>query len=101
MTNNLENYATDKPTRDAWGQIQRSLKCCGIKNFQDWKNVTDVGPSDVPDSCCVTEGNGCGKGVLTGGERSVGSLLALSFTAHRHHHCLLSGQQDERAKTVC
>ena len=22
-------------------------------------------------------------------------------TAHRHHHCLLSGQQDERAKTVC
>ena len=43
MTNNLENYATDKPTRDAWGQIQRSLKCCGIKNFQDWKNVTDVG----------------------------------------------------------
>lgn len=70
MTNNLENYATDKPTRDAWGQIQRSLKCCGIKNFQDWKNVTDVGPSDVPDSCCVTEVNGCGKGVLSGGGES-------------------------------
>jgi len=70
MTNNLKDYSNDKPTQDAWGQIQRNLKCCGIKDFQDWANVTNVGPSDVPDSCCVTEVEGCGKGVLTGDAQS-------------------------------
>jgi len=64
MTNNLKDYATDKPTQDAWGQIQTNLKCCGITDFHDWKNVTNVGPNDVPDSCCVTEVAGCGKDVL-------------------------------------
>lgn len=65
MNNNLKDYSNDQPTKDAWGQIQRNLKCCGITNFHDWKNVTNVGPSDVPDSCCVTEVDGCGKGVLS------------------------------------
>merc|ERR1711862_251734 len=37
---------------------------------EDWANVTNVGPSDVPDSCCVTEVEGCGKGVLTGDAQS-------------------------------
>lgn len=74
MTDNLKDYSSDQPTKDAWGQIQRSLKCCGINNFQDWTNVTDVGPSDVPDSCCVTEVDGCGKGVLTGGESAVSRI---------------------------
>lgn len=65
MTNNLKDYSNDQPTQDAWGQIQRNLKCCGIIDFHDWSNVTNVGPSDVPDSCCVTEVAGCGKGVLS------------------------------------
>ena len=29
----------------------------------------------MPDSCCVTEVNGCGKGVLTGGESSAVSRI--------------------------
>lgn len=80
MNKNLKEYATDKPTQDAWAQIQvsqsivsftsRMLKCCGITDFKDWSNVTGVGPDNVPDSCCVTEAEGCGKDILKAEDNS-------------------------------
>jgi len=70
MNKNLKEYANDKPTQDAWAQIQSHLKCCGITDFKDWSNVTGVGPDNVPDSCCVTEAEGCGKDILKAQDNS-------------------------------
>merc|ERR1711973_456780 len=47
MNKNLKEYATDKPTQDAWAQIQSHLKCCGI-----------------------TEAEGCGKDILKAEDNS-------------------------------
>lgn len=46
--------------------IQRKYKCCGSRNFRDWRSSDwywSRDPSDlrlVPDSCCKTESYGCG-----------------------------------------
>jgi len=59
---NLMNYGKDNATTEAWGQIQSGLKCCGVDSFKDWEQVDTVPKGDVPDSCCVSEISGCGKG---------------------------------------
>ena len=41
------------------------LDCCGTQEYLDWKNASFSANSDVPDSCCLSTIEGCGKGVLT------------------------------------
>jgi hypothetical protein len=39
--------------------------CCGFNDYRDWENTAFGKDSkDVPDSCCKTPFDGCGKGVL-------------------------------------
>ncbi len=45
--------------------FRRSLSCCGIHSFEDWRNSTWWGLEErrnnkVPDSCCITPGKYCG-----------------------------------------
>uniref|UniRef100_A0AAY5KGN7 Tetraspanin n=1 Tax=Esox lucius TaxID=8010 RepID=A0AAY5KGN7_ESOLU len=39
------------------------LKCCGMNSSADWRGTFGTG-ADVPDSCCVTVTNNCGKGAM-------------------------------------
>lgn len=50
---------------DAWNMIQQKLSCCGAESYQDWVNTTfSLSSSSVPDSCCVYDVVGCGRGIL-------------------------------------
>ncbi|KAK7085985.1 Tetraspanin-9 [Halocaridina rubra] len=46
---------------------QHELKCCGVRNYTDWKNYS-YGidhPNSVSDGCCKEQSEDCGKGILT------------------------------------
>jgi len=69
----------------SWDHMQEHLHCCGVSStpqtgFKDWTN-TEYGQNQngeyagfdgVPDSCCRTESENCGKGVL--GSMSVNTV---------------------------
>lgn len=41
------------------------LQCCGVNTFHEWDNNTfGLAGGDVPDGCCRTKVEGCGRGVL-------------------------------------
>ena len=72
----------------SWDHMQAHLHCCGAsgfqKGFKDWQN-TEYGQNQhgdypgfdgVPDSCCHSEGDNCGKGVLGNmGENNIRSKI--------------------------
>lgn len=40
------------------------LKCCGVNNYTDWRNSTQMADTDdVPDSCCIHKATNCGVNV--------------------------------------
>ena len=42
------------------------MDCCGAQEYKDWTNTTFSRPNDaVPDSCCLSDIEGCGKDILT------------------------------------
>ncbi|KAG0711067.1 Tetraspanin-3 [Chionoecetes opilio] len=46
-------------------RAQQKLQCCGVLSFIDWDNTTlEIENGDVPDGCCRTQEQGCGRGVL-------------------------------------
>ena len=41
------------------------MKCCGAQEYKDWVNTTFAEKDNsVPDSCCLSDVEGCGKGIL-------------------------------------
>ncbi|XP_048863794.1 tetraspanin-7-like [Brienomyrus brachyistius] len=63
----VEAYGDDDGRANALDSLQRALKCCGAKGWQDWQAsewvVLDIGADNVssisvPDSCCVRR-KGC------------------------------------------
>jgi len=48
--------------KEAWNEVQKELKCCGIDNVKDWKNanITDWSPetANKPDGCCQSARDG-------------------------------------------
>merc|ERR1711884_472287 len=60
------NAATDADhvITDAWDALQQNFECCGVSNYTDWKSNANMTNQDVPDSCCIQEVTGCGKGQL-------------------------------------
>jgi len=67
MESSLSNYGKadyDGVTR-TWDIVQHELKCCGAQEYMDWKNTTyGENGNSVPDSCCITDADGCGIGIL-------------------------------------
>ena len=59
----MKLYETDEGIKANWDSMQRSLRCCGSKEyelgFRSWE--TALGGNDVPDSCCHKEDEGCGR----------------------------------------
>jgi len=67
ITKNMEkgqiNYGLSgfEGVTTTWDLVQKEIKCCGVENWEDWKNVTQLS-GGVPDSCCIGgQVEGCGK----------------------------------------
>lgn len=42
------------------------LDCCGAQEYKDWANTTfSADTNSVPDSCCISDIEGCGQGMLS------------------------------------
>ena len=63
METGMTNYNKDKfeGVTEAWNIVQSEFKCCGVKNYVDWKD-TEFG--EVPDFCCIENTEGCAKGTV-------------------------------------
>ncbi|KAI3384631.1 hypothetical protein SNEBB_010831 [Seison nebaliae] len=71
MKKSMDKYGGDKNkgVTKAWDVWQKKMKCCGINKFSDWQNATVYNDADdVPDSCCISNSVGCGKGKSKSGE---------------------------------
>jgi glucan phosphoethanolaminetransferase (alkaline phosphatase superfamily) len=73
MKEGMNNYQPDNVEYmgvvNAWDNLQESYQCCGIESYTDWKNATEFSQGrDVPDSCCQTELQNCGKNKLIDGQ---------------------------------
>merc|ERR1712179_479904 len=68
MEEGMLNYglADHDGVTKTWDVIQHELSCCGTEEYLDWVNTTFAGEDDenVPDSCCLSDIEGCGLGVL-------------------------------------
>lgn len=57
---NHYNQTAHGGVTETWDVTQHKLKCCGVKNYEDWFNTTYGASTNVPDSCCITDAIGCG-----------------------------------------
>jgi len=67
MEKGLQNYGEEgyKGVTETWNIVQHELKCCGAQEYKDWTNTTfSDAENAVPDSCCLSDVEGCGKGIL-------------------------------------
>jgi len=44
--------------RNAWDEVQKELKCCGIDDYTDWATVFADKPFNKPVGCCAINRNG-------------------------------------------
>ena len=57
------------------------MNCCGAQEYKDWTNTTFSKPNDaVPDSCCLSDVEGCGKDILTMSDEQAREDVALIRT---------------------
>jgi len=67
LNSTLDKYNPEDETRfyivEAWDAVQEELHCCGVDGYQDWQSSSGWdSKQDVPDSCCKTKSENCGKG---------------------------------------
>jgi len=83
MKDSLKDYdpLVQSEVTTSWDTIQRNLDCCGVDTYMDWKNTTFNHPensttygNNVPDSCCITESDGCGKDQLNPSTHGNGTI---------------------------
>jgi len=92
----VENYKSDYSARRRWDALQTEFSCCGVLSFNEgykiWRNA-DIGLQDnsVPDSCCLTPSEGCGRNVFRESEATIyrdihthGCLAVLGPKLHHH-----------------
>jgi CD63 antigen len=63
LTDQVKNYNSTIPaTTETWDELQNDLQCCGISNYTDWNN-NDLFKQQhsVPDSCCISYSQNCGR----------------------------------------
>lgn len=64
MIATMTRYQEDSPSpiKDAWDETQQAMKCCGIKEWKDWRNINNAykigGKVQVPESCCRYDAEG-------------------------------------------
>ena len=66
MRDGMKNYDASESSgvTETWNIIQHESKCCGVEGYMDWKNTTFSQGLNVPDSCCIQNTSGCGKGAI-------------------------------------
>ena len=66
MKEGMQNYDAQQTqgVTATWDLIQHESKCCGVDGFKDWETTPFAQGSNVPDSCCIEETEGCGKGAI-------------------------------------
>jgi len=80
MEKGLQNYgkAGYKGVTETWNIVQHELKCCGAQEYLDWENTTFAAESkSVPDSCCLSDVEGCGKVILSMAADQVPKIITL------------------------
>lgn len=68
MESGMKNFDRQgyKGVTETWNVLQHDLSCCGTQSYQDWMNTTfSMSSYSVPDSCCITDVVGCGRGILS------------------------------------
>ncbi|CAL8071750.1 unnamed protein product [Orchesella dallaii] len=89
----IENYGKepvdDAPKTRAIDEMQREFHCCGANSYEDWMQsrwLLDglAGTNKVPDSCCKTEGTGCGVRDHPSNIYYTGCIHMLSDTVRNH-----------------
>ena len=61
MNDSLDSYGTDGDVTSSWDEIQQDLGCCGVNDYNDWKNTTfnqNGTTNNAPTSCCK-DSNDC------------------------------------------
>ncbi|XP_068596434.1 tetraspanin-6 [Brachionichthys hirsutus] len=48
----VKSYNSTESSRSAVDAIQRTLHCCGVKNFTDWSDTPYFKDNGIPTSCC-------------------------------------------------
>eukprot|EP00731_Ephydatia_muelleri_P025492 Em0017g575a len=48
----FKEYATKLSNKDVWDNFQRSVECCGVHNYTEFRTLLNI---SVPESCCNTE----------------------------------------------
>ncbi|XP_069675395.1 CD151 antigen-like [Periplaneta americana] len=90
----IENYKMDERKTNAIDQMQMEYKCCGANLYEDWQysrwlKETPTGGLKVPDSCCKTVTDLCGKSDHPSNIHYTGCRHRLS-TEIRDHLIILS-----------
>jgi len=81
MEKGLKNYGIEgyKGVTETWNIVQHELKCCGAQEYLDWENTTfALETNSVPDSCCLSDVEGCGTGILAMPEDQVPKIIYTS-----------------------
>merc|ERR550539_1811018 len=70
MKEGMKNYgaAGHDGVEVTWDTVQKGFECCGVKTWEEWKNVSTAGlpRGQVPESCCLKEEQGCGENPTAG-----------------------------------
>lgn len=64
----MRNFSREgyRGVTDTWDVLQHELGCCGTQSYRDWVNTTfSLASHSVPDSCCLSDIVGCGRGILS------------------------------------
>ncbi len=49
----------DVSVREKWDYLQRKIRCCGVQNYKDYRNLENGTNYMFPESCCINyEGKG-------------------------------------------
>jgi hypothetical protein len=75
----LDKYNLDSATTAKWDILQRDLHCCGGNNFltgyRDYKNTQIGANNSVPDSCCHSVTEGCGRDIFTKVDSQIRNII--------------------------
>lgn len=61
--NAVKSYNSTETSRSAVDTIQRTLHCCGVKNYTDWSETAYFKENGIPASCCK-DPNKCSPEIL-------------------------------------
>jgi CD63 antigen len=78
MEKGLLNYGKQgfRGVTETWNVVQHEMKCCGAQEYRDWSNTTfAIDGASVPDSCCLSDIEGCGRGILNMTEDQVPKII--------------------------